>query len=144
MRLFSLILVLPNLAYASEQKPLFEQAAAWFGKAKSYIPSTPPVPKDTVAPVVVAKAVEKVNVNSWKRRLAPQPDGPQDLMVMVTALKNESCWFGCDSVNLAWNVRSLPTPLPVSMFDLTRLTTSRFRNRFHSYPFSHLDFASAF
>ena len=109
MRFAPILLLLPALAVAEGQKPLLDIAKGWFEQAKAYIPAAVPSvsPIDAGASVVAANKVEKFNINNYKRKLAPSPDGPTEWMVMVTG-KNESCFGGCDTVNLKWNVS---TPL---------------------------------
>jgi len=116
MRIAPVLLALPALAVA-DQIPLFEKAAGWFQQAtesaKAYIPSVVPAgPIDAGASVVAASKVEKFNINNYKRKLAPSPEGPEEWMIFVTG-KNESCWGGCETANLAWN-ESIPllTALP--------------------------------
>lgn len=108
MRFSSAILLLPALAAADTQKPFLENlqdiAMGYYEQAKSYIPSAEiPSPIDAGASYVAAANVEKFNINNYKRKLAPSPDGPTEWMIMVTG-KNESCWGGCEPANLIWNV----------------------------------------
>lgn len=105
MRLASILLLLPALAVADDQKPFIDIAKGWFEQAKSYIPTAVPSisPLDAGASVVAANKVEKININNYKRKLGPSPDGPTEWLIMVSG-KNESCFGGCDSVNLKWNV----------------------------------------
>ena len=108
MRLSAALLLLPAFVLADEQKPLKEKAAAWFDKAKAYIPTAPAVPiADAGASAVASKKLERININNWERKLAPSPSGPQEWMILVSG-KNDSCWGGCDGVNQAWNVSVLP------------------------------------
>jgi hypothetical protein len=108
MRLAPLLLLLPVLTVAEDQKAFLDIAKGWFEQAKSYIPAVVPSvsPIDAGASVVAANKVEKININNYKRKLAPSPDGPTEWMIMVTG-KNESCFGGCDSANLKWNVNAL-------------------------------------
>ena len=108
MRLAPILLLLPTLAVADEQKPFLDVAKGWFEQAKSYIPTGIPSvsPIDAGASVVAANNVEKININNYKRKFAPSPDGPTDWIIMVTG-KNESCFGGCEPANLKWNVSAL-------------------------------------
>jgi hypothetical protein len=108
MRLATILLLLPALAVAEDQKPLIDIAKGWFEQAKSYIPTAVPSisPVDAGAAVVAANKVEKININNYKRKLGPSPDGPTEWLIMVSG-KNESCFGGCDSANLKWNVSAL-------------------------------------
>jgi hypothetical protein len=108
MRLAPILLLLPALAVAEDQKPFIDIAKGWFEQVKSYIPTAVPSisPLDAGASVVAANKVEKININNYKRKLGPSPDGPTEWLIMVSG-KNESCFGGCDSVNLKWNVSAL-------------------------------------
>lgn len=107
----AVLLALPALTVADSQLPLFEQAQEWFASAteqvKGYLPSGVPgavvSPIDAGASYVAGKNVEKFNINNFQRKLAPSQDGPTEWLIFVTG-KNESCWGGCESANLAWNV----------------------------------------
>ena len=111
MRLAAILLLLPALAVAEDQKPLIDIAKGWFEQAKSYIPTAVPTisPVDAGASVVAANKVEKININNYKRKLGPSSDGPTEWLIMVSG-KNESCFGGCDSVDLKWNVSALLQP----------------------------------
>lgn len=115
MRLAPILLLLPALAVAEDQKPFIDIAKSWFEQAKSYIPTAVPSisPLDGGASVIAANKVEKININNYKRKLGPSPDGPTEWLIMVSG-KNESCFGGCDSVNLKWNVS---TPLHAQACD---------------------------
>lgn len=108
MRLASILVLLPAIAVAADQKPLLDIAKGWFEQAKAYIPTAVPSvsPIDAGASVVAANKVEKININNYQRKLSPSPDGPTEWMIMVTG-KNESCFGGCEPANLKWNVSAL-------------------------------------
>jgi len=114
MRLSSVLLLLPALAAAESQNPLFEKASEWFDKAKAFIPSTPPNPVDAGAAKVAEKNVEKFNMLTWESRLRPTTTdpskGPQELMVFIGG--NTSCFGECGKVDKAWNV-CRPRLLPI-------------------------------
>jgi len=112
MRLSPILLLLPALAVAEDQKSFLDIAKGWFEQAKAYVPAAVPTalssalpsisPIDAGASAVAASKVEKININNYKRKLAPRPEGPTEWMVMVTG-KNETCLGGCESANLRWN-----------------------------------------
>jgi hypothetical protein len=109
MRLLAVLLLLPAVAIADDQVPLKEKAAAWFEKAKSYIPSAaPPSPIDAGASKVAGLVVEKITKNNWRTKLLPVADDgskvPQEWMVMFSG--NTSCYGRCDQADQAFNVRS--------------------------------------
>jgi hypothetical protein len=109
MRLLAVLLLLPAMAIADDQVPLKQKAAAWFEKAKSYIPSAaPPSPIDAGASKVAGLVVEKITKNNWRTKLLPVADDgskvPQEWMVMFSG--NTSCYGRCDQADRAFNVRS--------------------------------------
>jgi hypothetical protein len=111
MRLAPILLLLPAFAVAEDQKPLLDIAKGWFEQVKAYIPTAVPSISSigAGASVVAANKVEKININNYKRKLSPSPDGPTEWMIMVSG-KNESCFGGCDPANLKWNVSDLRYP----------------------------------
>lgn len=107
MRLSPVLLLLPAMAIAEDQKPLKEKAAAWLDKAKSYIPSAaPPSPIDAGASKVAGLVLEKITNDNWRRKMLPvtgDPSaGPQEWMVMFSG--NTSCNGRCQEADRAYNV----------------------------------------
>ncbi len=107
MRLSPILLLLPAMAIADDQKPLKEKAAAWFNKAKSYVSSvTQPSPIDAGATTVAGVMVEKITKNNWRSKMLPAtggPDeGPREWLVMFSG--NTSCYGRCEQPDKAFNV----------------------------------------
>lgn len=80
-----------------------EKAAAWFDKAKSYIPSGVPNPVEAGAAEVADRVVERVNVRNWQRKLLPKPDTEEEWVLLVTG-GNKTCFGRCGHVYEKWNV----------------------------------------
>jgi len=106
MRLSPLLLLLPALAAAESQNPLFEAAQGWFEKAKSFIPTTPSAPVEAGAAKIAEKNVEKLNMHTWDSKLrattSDPSKGPQEFMVLISG-GNVSCFGHCGEVEKAWN-----------------------------------------
>ncbi len=107
MRLLPILLLLPAMAVADEQKPLKEKAAAWFNKAKSYMPSvTLPSPIDAGATDVAGVVVEKITKDNWRSKMLPATDSldkePREWLVMFSG--NTSCYGRCEQPDKAFNV----------------------------------------
>ena len=105
----ALTLALPALCAAQAQKPLSEQAAAWFEKAKSYIPnSIPSAAKDPVgagAAKIAAKNVTPLTMANYESFLTPDPNSPkspQEYMVFVSG-GNKTCGGLCTKLEKEWN-----------------------------------------
>jgi hypothetical protein len=106
MRLSPILLLLPALAIAENQKPLKDKAAGWFEKAKSYIPSAAlPSPIDAGASKVAGLVVEKITTKNWRRKLLPVTSdpskGPEEWMILFSG--NKSCYGRCQGVDQAFN-----------------------------------------
>jgi hypothetical protein len=107
MRLSPILLLLPALAAAQDQKPLKDKAAGWFDKAKSYIPSAAlPSPIDAGVSKVAGLAVEKITGKNWRRKMLPATGdpskGPQEWMILFSG--NTSCYGRCQQADQAFNV----------------------------------------
>ena len=107
----ALTLALPAICAAQAQKPLTEQAAAWFQKAKSYIPnsnSVPPAAKDPVAAgaaKIAGKNVTPLTMANYESFLTPDPNSPkspQEYMVFVSG-GNKTCGGFCGKLDKEWN-----------------------------------------
>ncbi|EXJ93578.1 hypothetical protein A1O1_01970 [Capronia coronata CBS 617.96] len=99
---FSALVLLPLLV-AADQIPFQDKAAAWFEKAKAYIPSgTAPDPIDAGAAKVAEKVVERINVRNWQRKLSPKPDVEEEWMIYFTG-GNKTCFGRCGTADLKWN-----------------------------------------
>lgn len=105
----TLLLALPALAAAQAQKPLGEQAQAWFEKAKSYIPQgVPGAVKDPVgagAAKVAAKNVTPLNMSNYEEFLTPDASSsksPQEWMIFVSG-GNKTCAGHCVKLEKEWN-----------------------------------------
>jgi hypothetical protein len=114
MRLPPVLLLLPAIAIADDQKPLKEKAAAWFDKAKSFIPSAaPPSPIDAGASAVAGLVVEKITKANWRRKMLPvtgdPSGGPQEWMIYFSG--NTSCDGRCGQADKAFNVTRHHVPL---------------------------------
>lgn len=106
MRFLPFLLLLPAITIADDQTPLKAKAAAWFGKAKSYISSAaPPAPIDAGASTAAGLVVEQLTKNNWRRKLLPETGdpsrGPQEWMVMFSG--NTSCYGRCEQSDRAFN-----------------------------------------
>ena len=107
MRLVTALLVaLPVIVAAQQQKPLGENLQSWFDKAKSYIPSGTKSPAAAGAAKLAAQNVTPLTKSNWQSVLAPKAsslkDGPEEWMVLVTG-GNKSCYGQCAGVDKAWN-----------------------------------------
>jgi len=111
---FTTLLLLPLLV-AADQAPLKDKAAAWFDKAKAYLPSgVPPSPIDAGAAKVAEQVVERISLRNWQRKLSPKPDTEQEWVVFMTG-GNKSCFGRCASVDAKWKesvplLAALPQP----------------------------------
>jgi hypothetical protein len=95
------------MAVADDQRPLKDKAAAWFDKAKSYIPSAaPPSPIDAGASTVAGLTVERITKANWRRKMLPvtgdPSGGPQEWIVYFSG--NTSCDGRCEQADKAFNV----------------------------------------
>jgi len=113
------------MAIADDQKPLKDKAAAWFDKAKSYIPSAaPPSPIDAGASTVAGLVVEKITKANWRRKMLPvtgdPSGGPQEWMVYFSG--NTSCDGRCEQADKAFNVSRQYVPLLVLILMLIHST----------------------
>lgn len=105
-----LLVVLPAIVAAQQQKPLLEnaqeQAQAWFDIAKSYLPDAVKAPVTAGAAKATSKNVTPLTVNNWDTVLSPSisttSKGPETWMVMVSG-GNKTCFGGCEKVEKAWN-----------------------------------------
>ena len=105
----ALALALPALAIAQAQNPLFDQAQAWFDKAKSYIPTsvydTAADPVGASASKIAAKNVTPLTMANYEAFLTPDPSSshsPQEYMVFVSG-GNKTCEGYCAKVEKEWN-----------------------------------------
>jgi len=106
----SILLVLPVIVAAQEQKPLLEtlqeQAEVWFEKAKSYIPPSLYSPTAAASAKIAAHNVTPLTQSNWESVLSPSTtaasQGPENWMVYVTG-GNKTCFGMCDKVDAAWN-----------------------------------------
>jgi hypothetical protein len=106
----SLLLALPAIVAAQQQKPLLEnvqdQAQAWFEIAKSYLPAAVTAPVTAGAAKAASKNVTPLTKDNWDTVLLPSvtsaSKGPETWMVMVSG-GNKTCLGGCESVEKAWN-----------------------------------------
>lgn len=106
----SLLLALPAIVVAQQQKPLLEnvqdQAQAWFEIAKSYLPTAAIAPVSAGAAKAASKNVTPLTKDNWDTVLSPSAtsasEGPETWMVMVSG-GNKTCFGGCESVERAWN-----------------------------------------
>lgn len=110
----AVLLALPAIASAQQQRPLFESVQdtvqGWLGTAQSYIPSSF---EDVTAPFQAgaAKAAEHnvvpLTMQNWRETLTPSnskaSEGPEEWMVFVTG-GNKTCFGFCEQVETAWNV----------------------------------------
>ena len=110
MRASALLLVLPAIVGAQQQKPLLEnvqeQAQAWLDIAKSYLPEAVKAPVNAGAAKVASKNVTPLTKDNWDTVLSPSiskaSKGPETWMVMVSG-GNKTCVGGCETVEKAWN-----------------------------------------
>jgi hypothetical protein len=116
MRTSSILLALPALALAQDQKPLggfFDKLKGAVKAASTYIPtsipSVIPDPVDAGASKVAARVVHKLNLTNWKDIVSPsaassKSTGPESWMIYITG-GNKTCYSLCDDADAAWNVR---------------------------------------
>ena len=101
-----LLLALPAIAAAQEQKPLSETVQSWFNKAKSYIPTAAQEPIAASAAKVAAANVTPLTRSNWEEVLSPSTtspgQGPETWMVFVSG-GNKTCYGRCGKVEEAWN-----------------------------------------
>ena len=110
MRASALLLVLPAIVAAQQQKPLLEnvqeQAQAWLDIAKSYLPEAVKAPVSTGAAKAASKNVTPLTKDNWDTVLSPSiskaSKGPETWMVMVSG-GNKTCIGGCEAIEKAWN-----------------------------------------
>ena len=102
----ALLLALPAIVVAQEQKPLGENVQAWFEKAKSYIPASVYSPVTAGAAKVAAENVTPLTKDNWLSVLSPSAEdswkGPETWMVFFSG-GNKTCYGRCDGVEKAWN-----------------------------------------
>lgn len=108
-----LALALPALAAAQAQKPLTDQAKAWFDKAKSYIPTGAPsinVPSAVKSPLAASAAkiaalkIHPLSMSNYEGLLAPDSSkaGPTEWMILISG-GNKTCGGNCDSLEVSFN-----------------------------------------
>lgn len=106
-----LALALPALAAAQAQKPLGEQAKAWFDKAKSYIPTAAPQlpaavksPAAAAAAKIAATIVHPLSMSNYESLLEPDRSskGPTEWMILVSG-GNKTCGGNCEKLEVHWN-----------------------------------------
>ena len=107
----TLLLSLPALSAAQAQKPLGDQARAWYEKAKSYLPSQPTIPSAVKDPVgataakIASKEVTFLNMSNYEDFLTPDPtssNSPQEYMILVSG-GNKTCAGKCEKLEREWN-----------------------------------------
>ena len=107
MRVSTLLLALPALVAAQNHFPFADQAQAWFEKAKSFIPSSPPNPVEFGAAEFAKGRVHKITHTNYEQKLKPTSqnpaDGPEEWMILVTG-GNKTCFGRCGDIETAWNV----------------------------------------
>ena len=97
-----LLLVLPAIATAQEQKPLGQ---SFFDTVKSYIPAFAQEPVAAGAAKVAAANVTPLTSSNWEEVLSPKTSpgqGPETWMVFVSG-GNKTCYGRCAKVEEAWN-----------------------------------------
>lgn len=110
MRISTILLLLPALALAQDQKPMgffgmdFEP---YFEKAKSYLPASAKSPVSASAAKIAAKNVTPLTKDNWASTLKPSASaqagtGPENWMIFITG-GNKTCFGRCEGVEHAWN-----------------------------------------
>lgn len=98
-----LLLALPAIATAQEQKPLGQSL---LDKVKSYIPGLAQEPVAAGAAKVAAANVTPLTNSNWEEVLSPKTtspgQGPETWMVFVSG-GNKTCYGRCAKVEEAWN-----------------------------------------
>lgn len=98
-----LLLALPAIATAQEQKPL---GPSLLDKVKSYIPGLAQDPVAAGAAKIAAANVTPLTNSNWEEVLAPKStspgQGPETWMVFVSG-GNKTCYGRCGKVEEAWN-----------------------------------------
>jgi hypothetical protein len=104
MQIISVLFLFSALAAGEEQQPLREKAAAWFDKAKSYIPLAASVPAaDPLAWMTDKLKVKEITAGNWRQMMIPTADdSTQEWMVLFSG--NASCHGRCLQVDQAFNV----------------------------------------
>ncbi|KAL8977803.1 MAG: hypothetical protein Q9205_006472 [Flavoplaca limonia] len=103
----ALLLILPFLTAAQQQKPLSESLQSWIEKAKSYIPSADTAPVAATAAKAANNNVVTLKSSNWQSVLSPSESadpsqGPEEWMVLFSG-GNKSCYGRCARVEKAWN-----------------------------------------
>ena len=101
----ALLLALPAIATAQQQKPLGENLQSWFEKAKSYIPSGAKEPVAAGAAKVAGKNITPLTTDNWQSVLSPassKSNSPEEWMILVSG-GNKSCYGQCARVEKAFN-----------------------------------------
>ena len=121
MRLSAILLALPLLAAADQQKPLLQTVQDKFQdfqkdpqsfltdlyeQGKTFIPGSVTNPVDTAASKVAAKNVVPLTKYNWVETLQSGPStagaGIENWMVLVSG-GNKTCYGRCGKVEQAWN-----------------------------------------
>ena len=108
----ALLLALPAIVAAQQQKPLQDTLQGWFDKAKSFIPGAVTSPINTGAARVAAEKVTLLTKENWASTLTPSAsssfsDGPEEWMVFFSG-GNKTCYGRCEGLEKAWNVSPPP------------------------------------
>lgn len=101
----TLLIALPAIATAQQQKPLGENLQAWFEKAKSYIPTAATEPVAAGAAKVASKNITPLTKDNWQAVLAPSTspkNSPEEWMILVSG-GNKTCYGRCARVEKAFN-----------------------------------------
>lgn len=125
---FASLLLLPLLV-AADQAALTDKAAAWFEKAKEYIPGNVPNPVEAGAAKFAEHKVERINIRNWERKLSPKPDTEEEWLVYMTG-GNKTCFGRCDAVDVVWNVSTPNAHTTTS----SRSNSCAYRNPCHYSP----------
>lgn len=106
MRLPStLLLALPAIVAAQQQKPLGENLQSWFDKAKSYIPGGAQEPVAAGAAKVASKNITPLTKGNWQSALSPTTSpskSPEEWMVLISG-DNKTCYGQCAGIEKAFN-----------------------------------------
>lgn len=100
----ALLLVLPAIAAAQEQKPLVENLQSWFEKAKTYLPAGAKDPVGAGAAKVAGKNITPLTKDNWQSVLSPSgsSNSPEAWMILVSG-GNKTCFGQCGMVEKAFN-----------------------------------------
>jgi len=101
----TLLVALPAIAAAQQQKPLGENLQSWFDKAKSYIPIGVKEPVAAGAAKVASKNITPLTSDNWQSTFSPTTSSnksPEEWMVLVSG-GNKSCYGQCAGVEKAFN-----------------------------------------